>query len=101
MSDQLAVRVLNASGTTVGVGALVGPQQILTCAHVVNAALGRDPRAQDQPQGEIIVEFADGLPLCAQVERWLPPPKERATGDDIAGLVLTSTELPRVPFRYA
>jgi hypothetical protein len=93
----LAVRELDANGTTVGVGVLVGPQEILTCAHVVNSALGRDRRAQDQPAGEVTVEFAagDGPPLRARVQRWLPPPRAGAAGDDIAGLILISTELPQ------
>ena len=91
-----AVRVLDANGTTVGVGVLVGPREILTCAHVVNSALGRDRRAQDHPAGEVLVEFAvgDGPPLRARVQRWLPPPRTGAAGDDIAGLVVTSSELP-------
>ncbi|MGH3839558.1 MAG: trypsin-like peptidase domain-containing protein, partial [Pseudonocardiaceae bacterium] len=92
----LAVRVLDAAGGTAGVGVLVGPQEILTCAHVVNIALGRDPAAQDQPTGEVTVEFAvsDGPTLRARVQRWLPPPRTGAIGDDFAGLVLSSTELP-------
>ncbi|MGH4018226.1 MAG: trypsin-like peptidase domain-containing protein [Pseudonocardiaceae bacterium] len=100
MSDQpdsgLAVRVRDAAGRTVGVGVLVGPQEILTCAHVVNAALGRDRRAQDRPAGEVTVEpaAADGPPLRARVGCWLPPPRTGAAGDDIAGLVLTGTGLP-------
>jgi len=100
MSDQpdsgLAVRVLDAAGRTVGVGVLVGPQEILTCAHVVNLALGRDRRAQDRPAGEVTVEPAGGggPPLRARVQRWLPPPRTGAAGDDIAGLILTSTERP-------
>jgi V8-like Glu-specific endopeptidase len=101
----LAVRVLDTAGRTAGVGVLVGPQQILTCAHVVNAALGRDPTAQDQPAGEVTVEFAvgDGPWLRARVECWWPPPRTRAIGDDIAGLVLTGTELPAgaTPVRLA
>src|ERR687894_47283 len=91
-----AVRMRDAAGRTVGVGVLVGPREILTCAHVVNAALGRDRRAQDRPAGEITVEpaLADGLPLRARVRCWLPPPRTGAAGDDIAGLVLTGTGLP-------
>jgi WD40 repeat protein/3',5'-cyclic AMP phosphodiesterase CpdA len=109
MADQpnsgLAVRVLDANGNTAGVGVLVGQREILTCAHVVNVALGRDRRAQDQPAGEDVVEFAvgDGPPLRARVQRWLPPPRTGAIGDDIAGLVVTNTELPPglVPARLA
>ncbi len=100
MTDQpcsgLAVRVLNTAGCTVGVGVLVGLREIVTCAHVVNVALGRDRAAQDRPAGEVTVQFAvgDHPPLRAEVQLWLPPPRAKAIGDDIAGLVLTSTELP-------
>jgi 3',5'-cyclic AMP phosphodiesterase CpdA/V8-like Glu-specific endopeptidase len=92
----LAVRVLDANGATVGVAALVSPRHIVTNAHVVNTALGRDSRAQDQPSDEITVDFAgtDVPPLRARVELWLPPPRTGATGDDIAGLVLTSAKPP-------
>jgi hypothetical protein len=107
VTDQLdsgfAVRVLDAAGGTAGMGVLV--QKILTCAHVVNAALGRDPTTQDRPAGEFTVAFPDGegSPLRAAVQRWLPPPRTGAIGDDVAGLVLTSTELPAgaVPARLA
>ncbi|HEU0087724.1 MAG TPA: trypsin-like peptidase domain-containing protein [Pseudonocardiaceae bacterium] len=97
MSDQPgAVRVLDATGRTVGVGVLVGPREVLTCAHVVNSALGRDQAAQDQPAAEVNVQFAvgDGPSLRARVRRWLPPPRTGAIGDDIAGLVLTSPAIP-------
>ncbi len=81
------VRVLDAGGRTVGVGVLVDPREIVTCAHVINSALGRDHRAQDQPAGEVTVEFAagDGPMLWARVQRWLPPPRTGAAGDDVAG----------------
>ncbi|MFN2494469.1 MAG: hypothetical protein ABR608_00965 [Pseudonocardiaceae bacterium] len=90
MADQpdsgLAVRLLRADGNTAGVGVLVGPQQILTCAHVVNATLGRDERAQDQPTGEVTIQFAvgNGPTLRARAQRWLPPPRTCAIGDEAA-----------------
>jgi Trypsin-like peptidase domain len=92
----LALRVLDANERTVGVGLLIGPQEVLTCAHVVNIALGRDRAAQDRPAVEVTVQFTvgDRPPLRAEVRCWLPPPRAGAIGDDIAGLVLTSTELP-------
>ncbi len=95
--------MLDAAGRTAGLGVLVGHQEILTCAHVVNAALGRDRAAPDRPAGEVTVAFADGPPLRAVVQRWLPPPRTGAIGDDVAGLVLASTELPAgaVPVRLA
>jgi hypothetical protein len=45
------VRLRTAAGKPAGLGALVTESQILTCAHVVNAALGLPPNAQDKPTG--------------------------------------------------
>ncbi|MDQ3886332.1 MAG: trypsin-like peptidase domain-containing protein, partial [Actinomycetota bacterium] len=97
------VRVLDPSGRTVGVGVLVGPREVVTCAHVVNAALGRDHGAQDQPVAEVTVAFAagDGPRLPAGVRRWLPPPRTGAVGDDIAGLVLADLPTGATPARLA
>ena len=91
--DGFIVRVLGPDGGAVGLGALVTGRHIVTCAHVVNAALGLDARAQGQPTGTVAVDFplADASPaLRATVERWLPPPREGVTGDDVAGLMLVS-----------
>nr|WP_238419654.1 trypsin-like peptidase domain-containing protein [Streptomyces taklimakanensis] len=83
-------------------GFVVGDRHVLTCAHVVNAALGRGVRQPDHPGGEVripvdfpILGGADGAPtrMCV-VERWLPPPKEGTVGDDFAGLVVVGEELP-------
>jgi DNA-binding CsgD family transcriptional regulator len=79
------VRLLGPGGRPVGVGVLVGQRKIVTCAHVVNAALGRDQTAQDQPGEPVVVEFpllataGGGQParLTARVRRWLAPPRER------------------------
>jgi hypothetical protein len=90
--DTFIVRILGPVGRPVGVGALVGERHVVTCAHVVNTALGLDVRSQGQPDGPVALDFplASGTPaLRAAVERWLPPPREGAAGDDIAGLVLT------------
>ena len=94
-----AVRVLGPDGRAVGLGALVGERQIVTCAHVVNAALGLDPRSQGRPAGEVAVDFPlaehsdDGVGRAVVVV-WLPPPREGAAGDDIAGLELVSSRTP-------
>src|SRR5713226_8778652 len=101
--DTFIVRILGPDGRAVGVGALVAERHVVTCAHVVNTALGRDARDQGQPAGAVTLDFplADsgrgtGKPptLRATVERWLPPPREGAAGDDIAGLVLASGQAP-------
>ena len=91
------VRILGRDGHPAGIGALTGERHIVTCAHVVNAALGREVRAQVQPVDVVAVEF----PLLidpetadhparrqAVVQKWLPPPRLGAAGDDFAGLVL-------------
>ena len=75
---------------------MVGDRYIVTCAHVVNAALGRDLRAQDapSPDARITVDFpilgdADGKPhrLC-RVDAWAPPPSAGLSAGDVAGLTL-------------
>ncbi|HEX6524475.1 MAG TPA: trypsin-like peptidase domain-containing protein [Streptosporangiaceae bacterium] len=100
-------RILDGTGRPAGIGVLVAERHILTCAHVVNAALGRDELAQDQPTGAVLVDFpltragelgdaSQGTAerLRARVERWAPPPAADAAGDDVAGLVLIDGTAP-------
>jgi hypothetical protein len=85
------LRVRGAGDRSVGVGVLIGPRTALTCAHVVNAALGRSAREQAVPGESVSVDFPLlGAPSRrAAVVRWAPPPaKGSSTGDDIAGLEL-------------
>ena len=88
--EAAVVGVLNSEDRPVGVGVLLGPRHIVTCAHVVNVALGLDERSQPRPDGVIRVRLplVDGDPLRARVARWVPPPTAGAAGDDIAGLEL-------------
>jgi hypothetical protein len=83
---------------TRGVGFLVAERRVLTCAHVVNLALGRDPHTQDPPTARDLVylEFplADDAICRARVERWVPPPACGIRGGDIAGLVIVGGKLP-------
>ena len=106
-AEKAVAAVVNADGVPVGVGALVGPRQVLTCAHVVNAALGLDPRTQPAPDVTVRIGFPLLDParsgrtlqanrtiqanqtIRARVTRWLPPPRQSVTGDDIAGLELS------------
>ena len=79
---------------TAGVGVLVGSDQLITCAHVVNSALGRDLRNQDQPNQSDLVQvefpFIEGHPVReAQVVAWIPPPTAGVGAGDIAGMRLT------------
>ena len=59
------------SDHTVGVGFLVAERHILTCAHVVNLALGRGQRAQERPseRDDVYLEFPLADAICwARVE---------------------------------
>ena len=92
---------------TAGLGLLVGREHLVTCAHVVNSALGRDKYEQAQP-GEserVQVEFPL-LPKTpvrfARVVTWQPPPRRGTGGVDVAGLILDE-EAPvgATPGRFA
>ena len=101
--EGFTVRVQRSgSAAPAGVGFVVDDTHIVTCAHVVNTALGRDQRAQDKPgpQVRVQVDFpmlggAAGAPSrsCA-VQVWAPPPSSGVSGGDVAGLVLVGEGLP-------
>ncbi|MCI5163514.1 MAG: hypothetical protein D3917_16130, partial [Candidatus Electrothrix sp. AX5] len=92
----------------VGAGFLVTPKHILTCAHVVNTALGRNLNAADQPSpaSEVFLDFPllnNQSLLRAKILHWFPVadnPATDATGttgtlEDIAALeLLPETPLP-------
>jgi WD40 repeat protein len=85
------VRIFGADGNVAGLGVLVGERHVVTCAHVVNAVLGREQRAQPQPEPEarVLVDFPlldDSRPVGATVVAWLPPSDSRGMGDDVTGL---------------
>ena len=103
-AEGFTVRVLKmGSDLTAGIGFLVTERHIVTCAHVVNVALGRDPREQSKPDDNVRVQIefpklggADGAPsrICEVLE-WVPPPLSgTSAGEDIAGLVLARGDLP-------
>jgi len=95
---------MTAAGTMAGVGVLVGRDEIITCAHVVNTALTRARDSQDRPDGIVQVDFPllEGTrPVAARVAGWLPPPREGVAGDDLAGLVLQSVPEAATPARLA
>ncbi len=96
-----------AGGSTAGLGLLVGTDSVVTCAHVVNAALDRGQRQQEQPDESDYVEL--DFPLLpktfvrrARVVRWKPPPQSGVGSGDVAGLVLEE-EAPAgtTPARFA
>ncbi|KUN02937.1 hypothetical protein AQI95_25775 [Streptomyces yokosukanensis] len=65
-------------GRTAGAGLVLAPDTVLTCAHVVNAALGRDmfhtaaPGARDVPV-EVRGSTAGSSRRIARVAHWIPP----------------------------
>ncbi len=86
------VRLTTPAGVTAGLGVLVGPDKVMTCAHVVNAALSRPEREQAQPDpaAEVSVRFPliDGSAVrTATIAAWVAPAAQGA-GGDVAGLVL-------------
>jgi V8-like Glu-specific endopeptidase len=102
--DGFIVKILrhDSPARAAGIGFVVGEKHIVTCAHVVNTALGRPQRAQDQPgpAEQLRVEFPilgdkDGAPsrVC-RVECWQAPPAEMGSGGDVAGLVVVGERLP-------
>ncbi|WP_159050524.1 nSTAND1 domain-containing NTPase [Streptomyces cellostaticus] len=108
------IQVRDRRGRPVGAGFLVGDELALTCAHVVNAALGTPPGSEPASDALIDVTFPllhapaegaqadgpDGVPqLRARVERWVPPQPSGA--GDVAVLRLSSAVLGSRPLLLA
>lgn len=86
-------RILRAGDTDAhaGMAMLLSPRRILTCAHVVNVALGRSATEREAPMegATVLVGFpmlATRPPHKATIERWRAP--GFGAQDDIAVLVL-------------
>ena len=95
--ESAIVRIVGraAGRPTAGVGVLVGSREVVTCAHVVNAALGRNHREQSQPATSDLVQLEfpmlPGPPVrtaAVAADAWRPPPQTGASGGDVAGLLL-------------
>jgi hypothetical protein len=93
----------NNPGRAAGIGFVVGEQQIVTCAHVVNTALGRDEHFQNAPRPEervqidfpLLDEGAGSTRRECRVDQWTAPPSQGISGGgDVAGLVVVGAELP-------
>ena len=68
-------RIFHSNGTVVGAGFAIAPGYLITCAHVVTAALNLPADSQDSPQQPIELEFllaAQGERVTGQVVAWLP-----------------------------
>ncbi|POX37206.1 hypothetical protein C3486_29460 [Streptomyces sp. Ru73] len=104
---------------TVGAGVCLTPRHVLTCAHVVNLAVGRDRLEHAHPGAvELTVGFpgaAHGGRGTARLTHWIPPRDEQSSGrhspvppgarrwrGDLAVLELTGDPPPGVaPLRWA
>ncbi|WP_446751256.1 nSTAND1 domain-containing NTPase [Streptomyces noboritoensis] len=103
--EGFVVRIRHATAEppmAAGVGCVVGERHIVTCAHVINAALGRDEADRERPpdSARIRVDFpllgdAEGAPLReCRVAAWDPPAAPGLGGRDTAGLVVVGDTLP-------
>jgi hypothetical protein len=91
------VRLWDITNKIVGAGILVGPRQVITCAHVIRDALKLSKTPEQPPNQEIMLDFpfpAPGIFLSAQVKIWKPR-KENGSGD-IAGLEITNGLVPSI-----
>jgi len=81
-----------------GVGVMVGLRHVVTCAHVVNAALALDSTDQADKSGrELLLEFPllDGRPVrWARVTRWEAPPRAGIAPGDLAALEIVGEGPP-------
>ena len=114
MEDELAerppwlVRVRTPDGAVAGAGILVGDHLALTCAHVVNSALGQPSMEVSAPAGNVLLDFPFSLtrnPCPASViEQGWEPINQLGEGDmavvRLAGNAPDdSRQVPWVPFR--
>lgn len=91
------------SSVVIGSGFLAGPRQILTCAHVVNAALGRAEMDSEVPPtaARISLDLPHSglMGLVSSVSAWYPPREgaalEAAPLSDVAVLELDAA--PTIP----
>jgi tetratricopeptide (TPR) repeat protein len=90
----------DAAAPAAGVGVVVDDGRVLTCAHVVNVALGRPKHETREPPDEarVLVELplldgSAGPGAACQIAAWLPPSNGRPGGGDVAALVVVSGAL--------
>lgn len=88
------VRVRKHDGEPVGAGLLVADRLVLTCAHVINQALGVADESQIQPSEAVRLDFPflPSEPYMAKVVRWIPVAQDGS--GDIAGLALSTAPPP-------
>ncbi|EFL32376.1 predicted protein [Streptomyces viridochromogenes DSM 40736] len=88
------VQVTGADGHIGGLGVIVAPTLVLTCAHVVLDAAGLPTRREDRPEGPVRVRLAlrAGEETEAVVRDWVPV---RADGSGDVAVLSLSRPLPQ------
>src|ERR1700730_17789790 len=92
MSSLVAIK--NARDVVVGTGILVKADRVLTCAHVVNVALGRTSSEASKPGPNVAVSLAfspaEGRSAVVADEdgAWSAPPASGIAGADVCLLRL-------------
>lgn len=90
-------RIFATDGSVIGAGFLVSDRHLLTCAHVVENALGLDSNSSATPTKTIEFDFPllfPGQKIAAKVVCWKPI-NSRELGEDIAVLEIDSPALPK------
>lgn len=88
-------RIFDSNGTVVGVGFLISPSILITCAHVISRALGLAQSDFAMPQSRVNVDFPllnQQHRLAARVISWWPYDKGTNLRDDICLLELIDTK---------
>lgn len=94
-------RIYHSNGAIVGAGFLVSDRHLLTCAHVVTAALGIPTETVETPVASVELDFpliAPGQKVKAKVVFWQPV-NPAQLGEDIAGLELEAALTGSQPVR--
>ena len=97
------VRILRKDSTkAAGIGFVIGERQVVTCAHVINTALGFDQQSQQRPGPDVrlqidfpIVRLVEDSPSRrCQVAAWQPPTGTQDPYGDVAVLAIVDEALP-------
>lgn len=87
------------SGVPQGMGILIAGDRVLTCAHVINLALGRNSDEVDRPNDETRIDvrfpFRPGCTRKGTVLHWHPPNGGQAASD-CGVLALRSSVEPEI-----
>ncbi|MEV6775331.1 nSTAND1 domain-containing NTPase [Streptomyces syringium] len=80
-----AIAVVDAGGSSSGLAFLVGPREVITCAHVVEAAVHPHPASWIGHRLTLVFPLvAPGEPVLAEVVTWHPVADDES--GDVAGL---------------